>query len=41
MNFCSSKLGATGNVWLEFVVALNLRFCLQRIPNFLRMRLTR
>ncbi len=21
-NFCFSKLGATGNVWLEFVVAL-------------------
>ncbi len=30
MNFCSSKLSATGNVWLEFVVTLNFA----AIPQF-------
>src|SRR4030067_3710705 len=40
-NFCSNKFSATGRLCLELVVALNFFFCLQRIPNFLRIRLIR
>ena len=38
---CFSRFSATGKAWFEFVVALNLRVCLQRIPRCLRKRLMR
>lgn len=40
-NYRSSRFGATGKLCLEYVVALNFRFYLQRRPSFLRIRLIR
>ncbi len=40
-HFRFSRFGATGRLWFEFVVALNLRFCLQRSLSSLRRRASR
>ena len=36
-----NRFGATGSLCAESVVTLNLRFCLQRNPSFLRSARTR